>query len=164
MMAGAAIGKVVRRPWLAIGLAFASHFVLDIIPHLDSHSMFGTPSGGPTPAEVASATVDTFIGIALVLLLARRQRARSRILWAAFAAIVIDLVDDVPPWGPWFQAWPGTAWLSRFHHGIQHNVPLAQWPLGFGTQLLVLALAVWILLPRQRPQAEPIPSAVVRAP
>ena len=67
------------------------------------------------------------------------------LLWGGFCGIVLDLVDNVPPWGPHFQTWAGTAWFSAFHHGIQHNLTPAQWPLGFATQAAVVALAVWVL-------------------
>jgi len=32
LVAGAAIGKLFRRPWLAYPLAFGSHFLLDFVP------------------------------------------------------------------------------------------------------------------------------------
>jgi len=149
MLAGAAIGKLSRRCWLAVIAAFASHFLLDIIPHLDSHGLFGVKGGGPTRGEAVSAVVDTVVGVAFVLAFVARQPGRRRMIAAAFAAVVLDLLDNVPPWGQWFDAWKGTAWLSLFHHSIQHNVPRAQWPLGFATQLAVVALAAWVLLARR---------------
>jgi hypothetical protein len=154
MLAGAAIGKSLRRSWPALGAAFLSHFLLDFVPHLDSHALFGNRSGRVTPTEVLGATLDVLVGAVLVIWLARRLRRRRLILGAAFAGVVIDLVDNVPPWSRLFRAWAGTGWLSAFHHGFQHNVTLAQWPLGFGTQLAVIAVAVWVMrrggLPRHQ--------------
>jgi hypothetical protein len=147
MVTGAAIGKSVRPFWLAAVAAFASHFLLDFIPHSDTHSLFGGP-GGVTRAEVIGTLVDVVLGVALVLWATARQPWRRAAIWAAFAAVVIDLVDNVPPWGPHFQTWAGTAWLSAFHHGIQHNLPRAEWPLGIGIQIVFLAAALWVI--RQR--------------
>ena len=48
MVAGAAIGRLLRRPWLAYPAAFVSHFLLDIVPHIDSHALFGADHGGLT--------------------------------------------------------------------------------------------------------------------
>jgi hypothetical protein len=149
ILAGAALAKVVRRPWLAVAVAFGSHFLLDIVPHIDSHGLFGVRRGGPTRGEALSALVDVAIGTALVLAMVSKQPRRRAMIAAAFAAIVLDLVDNVPPWGPYFQAWGGTAWLSAFHHGIQHNLTRAQWPLGIATQLPVIVLAVWLLSKRE---------------
>jgi hypothetical protein len=148
MAAGAAVGKMVRPPWLALVLAFGSHFLLDTIPHLDSHGLFGV-KGRPTLGEGLAGLFDLLIGIALVILAVRRQTGRRLMILAAFSAILIDLVDNIPPWGTWFRAWPGTSWLSSFHHGIQHNVTPADWPLGFGTQIAVVAIALFVLRSRK---------------
>jgi len=149
MLAGAAIGASVRRPWLAVSVAFGSHFLLDFIPHVDSHGLFGAGTGGPTVGEAISASVDVLVGVVLVLALVGRQPGRRRMLAAAFAAIVLDLADNVPPWGGWFRAWSGTHWLSLFHHGIQHNLARAQWPLGIAIQLPIIGFAAWLLLKRR---------------
>jgi hypothetical protein len=146
ILAGAAIGKVTRRPLLAYPAAFASHFVLDYTPHLDSHALYGVPVGGPTVPEAAIGIADFIIGAMLVIWLTRGRPDRRVILGGAFFGIVIDLISLAPGLGPWLRTWPGTAWLDAFHHGIQHNVTAAQWPLGFGTQVALIALALWVLL------------------
>ena len=145
MMAGAAIGKALRRPWLALPAAFASHLLLDVTPHLDSHALFGADGTGPTRPVVALTALDILLGIVLVLWAVGRQPGRRLMLWAAFLAVVIDLVDNVPPWNAWFRAWPVGARISSLHHGIQHNVTPAEWPLGVGTQIALVAAALWVL-------------------
>lgn len=141
MIAGAAIGKVVRPPWLALAAAFASHSLLDIVPHLDSGAFFEEPA----PTLVAVTALDVLIGASVVLFAAHRAPRRRAMVWAAFFAVVIDLVDNVPPWNAWFHAWPTGAWINSFHHGTQHSVAPDQWPLGVATQIAVLALALWVL-------------------
>lgn len=153
MLAGAAIGKVLRRPWLAWPAAFLSHFLLDYVPHLDSHALFGRPTGVTGP-EVTMGIIDGVVGIVLVLWLAHGQPARRAMLGAATFAIVMDVFDNALPWGAWFHAWPGTAWLSAFHHGFQHNLTPAQWPLGVLTQGAVMALALWVCLRGRIARAE----------
>jgi len=150
MLAGAAIASAARRPWLAWPAGFLSHFVLDWAPHLDSHALFGVPSGIPTRPEMAMALADTMVGVFLVLWLVRGRPDRGLLIGGALFGILIDLADNVPPWGPYFRHWAGTAWLSAFHHGTQHNVTPEQWPLGFGTQAAVLGLATGALLCRSR--------------
>lgn len=71
--------------------------------------------------------------------------ALSLPLWGALFAMLPDLLDSVPPWGPFFRHWPATAWFSSIHHGIQPELPPSAWPLGVTTQLIVVALAVWAL-------------------
>jgi len=151
MVAGAAIGRVLRRPWLAYPIAFVSHFLLDTVPHLDSHALFGVKHGAPTPLEAAAGIADFLVGAVVVSLLAVRQPLRRVMLGGALFGVLIDLVEYVPPFGPWFQHWSGAAWLTGFHHRVQHNLTPADWLLGAGTQAAVLALGLAIcLLGRQR--------------
>ena len=145
MFAGAAIGKLTRRPWLAYPAAFASHFLLDYTPHLDSHALYGIPGGGPTVPEAAIGIADFVAGAVLIGWLVWQRADRRVILGGALCGIVIDLIELSPGLGPWFKAWPGTAWFSAWHHGIQHNVTPEQWLLGVGTQVAVIALALWVI-------------------
>ena len=148
MMTGAVIGKTLRRPWLAWPVAFASHFLLDITPHLDSHNLYGLDHGGPTVPEAAIGIADFVLGAAFVAWLVWRQPNRRVILGAALFAIIIDVIENVPPLGPWFKSWPGTSWLSEFHHAFQLNVEPHQYALDVATQVAVIAIALWLLLPR----------------
>jgi hypothetical protein len=150
MVAGATIGRIARRPWLASPAAVASHFLLDFTPHLDPHGLFGVPHGGPTRLEVTAGIADFVIGALLVGVLSVRQRHRGVMLGGALFGILIDLLEDVPPVGPWFKTWTGAAWLVGFHHGLQHNVSPAHWPLGFGTQAILLAICIPVCLHRRR--------------
>lgn len=151
MFAGAAIGKLTRRPWIAYPTAFASHFLLDYTPHLDSHGLYGVPVGGPTVPEAAIAIADFVVGALLIGWLVWRQADRRVILGGALFGILIDLVEHMPLLGHWFMTWPGTAWFSAFHHGIQPHVAPHEWLLGFGTQLLVILAALWIIRRRTAP-------------
>ena len=80
----------------------------------------------------------------------RRTGSTLRLcLWAGFFAMLPDLLDSVPLWESFIRTWPGTAWFSHFHHGIQPHLSHQQWPLGIGTQVLVVAAAVWVLSARK---------------
>ncbi len=145
VVVGAAIGKRVSLPWLALPVAFVSHFFVDVLPHLDTHGLFGNPGGHVTRAEAVGATVDTLTAAALVIWLVRGEARWKLLLWCAFAGAAMDFLNNVPPWGTWFSDWPGTAWLSRFHYAFHHRLGPADWPLGFGTQAAVIAIAVLAL-------------------
>ncbi|MFO7948501.1 MAG: hypothetical protein R6V19_16985 [Armatimonadota bacterium] len=150
MLTGAVIGSTMpRRPWLALPLAFASHFVLDVVPHVDSHTYFGVAEGGPTVPEAAIGIADFVLGWVVVVVLMRAHPWRATIWWAAFFGIAIDVVYLIPPLGTWLRMWGPTAWLDSFHHGIQPRLTPDQWLLGFGTQVVVIVAAVWVLV-RQR--------------
>jgi len=153
MLAGAAIGKGLRRPWLAWPVAFGTHFLFDFTPHLDEHAMFGVEHGGPTPVEATIGILNFVLGLALVGWLVWRQPDRGVILGGAIFAILIDVIEKVPPLGRWFMTWPGTAWITEFHHAFQHNVTPSQWAVGIGTQVAVVVLSLAVLLRRRPAQA-----------
>jgi len=132
LVAGAAVGKTLHRPWLAFPVAVASHIILDSIPHLGPHSLFGVENRGPQPGEVAMAVVDMSLGIPLVLWLIGR----------AFFSCLPDLLFNVPPWCSFLSAWPGTAWLGWLHDAVDYNVRPSQWPLGSATQLAIVTAGV----------------------
>lgn len=151
MLTGAAIGMALhRRPALALSAAFASHFVLDAVPHLDSHALYGVDGSGPTPMEAGIGIADFTLAWVVIAILVRSRPWRGVALAGAFFGILIDLVNAIPPWGPWFSTWPGTAWLHKFHHGIQPHVAPDQWLLGFGTQAVVIGVTAWLLTRRPR--------------
>jgi hypothetical protein len=150
MLAGGALGRVLRRPWLAYPAAFASHFVLDVVPHIDAHGLFGVPGGGLTPPEAVTGFADAFVGATVVALLAARQPVGRVILGGAVFGVLMDLVEYVPPFSLWFGRLAVAAPISAFHHGIQHNVDPSNWPLGVATQAAVVALSLALLWPRRR--------------
>jgi len=150
-MVGGAIGKELKPPWLAMTTAFASHFVLDVIPHLDSHGLFGINGAGPTHMEIASSAVDAVLGIALLLWATSRQPNRRLMLWGGFFGALLDLLDHLPPWKVWFRMLPITSQLSQFHAWVSYGVGPSEWPIGVSSQALVTAIALFILLRHRKP-------------
>lgn len=163
LFAGAAIGAAVGRPRLAYPLAFASHFALDMVPHYDAHDALA-PTGGSALAEGAVAVADFALAWWVIASLARGQPWRRVALWSAFFAIVIDLVFNLPLWGPVLHNWPPTAGVAAWHLAIQPHLPPGHWLTGIGPQMVVLAASVWVLRRQGRPGAERPASEVTECP
>jgi hypothetical protein len=135
---GALIGRTSRRAWAALPLAFASHYLLDAMPH--SYLSLRDPRS--LPLKVAIVSADALVGLALVFWIARRQPYWRLILGSAFAATALDLMNPVTPVGVWLGRAPVTAWLIRMHMRCAYHVPFGQqWLLAFGPSVAVLALA-----------------------
>lgn len=159
LLAGAAIGASVRRPWLAYPLAFASHIGLDMVPHYDSHDALA-PMGGNALAEGAIAVADFALAWWVIIVLTRAQPWRRVAMWSAALALSIDLAFNLPLWGPVLKAWPPTAGIAAWHLGIQPHLPLGNWLAGFAPQAVVVTIAALVLRWQARPRgAEPMPEA-----
>jgi hypothetical protein len=143
-LTGAAIATRVRRPWLAILAAFGSHFLLDYVPHIESTTLFQI-GGGPAWAVLTVEAVDFLVTVGLLAWAVPGRPEWRIMLLAAFAGILIDLVESVPGGEAWFSTWGGTSWLYSFHRGFHHNVPHEQWPLGVATQAAVIVIALLVI-------------------
>jgi hypothetical protein len=145
LFAGAAVGRALKRPWLAFPVAAVSHILLDSIPHLGPHSLFGIEGRGPQAGEVGMAIVDMTIGIPLVLCLIGRGPLRWVMIGSAFFGCLPDLLFNVPPWCSSLAAWPGTAWLGWLHDAVDYNVLPSQWLLGSATQLAIAGACAGVI-------------------
>ncbi len=140
---GAMIGRSSRRAWIALPLAFVSHYLLDAMPH--AYLSLRDPRALPLKAAIVAA--DALIGLALVFWITRRQSHWRLILGSAFAAVMLDLMNPVTSLGKWLARSPGTAWLISVHIRSVYHVPFGEWLLGFGPSIAVLALvavAAWL--------------------
>lgn len=146
---GAMIGRSSRWVWLALPLAFASHYLLDAMPH----AYFSLRDSKALPLKAAIVGADAVVGLALLFRIARRQTHWRLILGSAFAATMLDLMNPVTSFGEWLGRSPGTAWLISAHMRWAWHVPLGQQCLlAFGPSLAVLIL-VALAASRYRPLA-----------
>jgi len=146
LLAGGAVGQAHKHAWLTLPLAFASHFLLDAVPHVDVHVLFGNPRSALTPIEIIAAAGDVLLGLALLMWLSRGH-PRAALLWAgAFLGLLPDILQHLPHLNWLVSAHGPLFWMGLHHRLWQHNVSVSQWPLGFGTQLGMLLGAIYLIL------------------
>jgi hypothetical protein len=157
VLAGAAIGRLARRPLIACPTALASHLALDATPHADASTFFTAPGGGFDLAGLPFVLADVVVGIALLLWLTRGSRDRTLLLTCAGLAALTDLVHYAPLVGEWFEHCPLTGWWASLHGELQNNTGRAGAGLGFATQAALVAgcLAVLTRVPAGTAPAEP---------
>lgn len=143
-MTGAVIALSVRQPALVIPLAFASHFVLDIIPHFgiyeddvirrNRHWLFRTVVGVDIP-------------IMLTLLVIVPHLAAPKLAWGVVLAGMISALAPDLLWVPMFireirtKKWrPGGRFVT-FHQSIQKF----EKPIGLIVELIWLVVISVIL-------------------
>jgi len=122
VMTGAVIALVVKQPALAIPLAFASHFVLDAIPHFgiyendvikrNRHWLFRTVLGIDIPLMLGLLVVIPYL-------------AAGKLAWGIVLASMIAAILPDSIWVYRFikevktKKWEPGGWYPRFHQAIQ---------------------------------------------
>lgn len=144
MLVGAGIGKALQRPALACPAAYLSHYVLDAVPHLDGGGLFNVV-GPPTLAVKVLGVADLAIGAVVVWWLIRGRPLSRTMGWAAFCAILVDIIDYVPPWCEWVHHCKWISWYSFAHDLYSHGMMRDQWLPGFGTQIVTAFLGAWFI-------------------
>jgi len=133
---GAIIGRTSRRAWIALPLAFASHYALDALPH----AHFSLRDGEALTLKAFIVAADALVALALMLWIAARRTHWRLILGSAFAAAFLDLINPVTALGRWLASLPPTSWLISLHISSAYHVPFGDWLLGFGPSTAILAL------------------------
>lgn len=145
VMVGVALATKVGNPALAIPLSFASHFVLDRIPHWNPHfytetQKFGKPSKKSTIFAIVDSTIALAIGLGFAAAALPNYSQALTIIACCFAAVISDQMK-LPYF--FFNVRGGLMkkWVD-FERSTQADASF--WP-GIATQIiLVLACLLWI--------------------
>jgi len=88
LLFGALIGQKVASPFLAIILAFLSHYFLDLFPHIEYNiDKISTKQWKSAKSQIMSVLIDFFSGFSLILLFSDN---RPSVFICAFFAILPD--------------------------------------------------------------------------
>jgi hypothetical protein len=143
---GAAIATKVGHPLLAIPLSFASHFVLDQIPHWNPHfytetQKFGHPKKNSTLFALVDIGSAVVLGSVIALAALPNTGLALTILGCSLVSIAPDLIKS-----PYFFLKFRPKWLRdyvKFERSIQADT---NFMAGMFTQaLVVIASLLWIL-------------------
>ncbi len=143
VIVGAAIATKVVNPALAIPLAFASHFILEKVPHWNPHLNSETEKyGRPTKKSTYIVIADVAASLALGGYIASRALPdwgqMATILAACFAAVLPDVLE-----GPYFFLKMRSEIIKKWiklQKSIQVDIPIIP---GLITQVITVLLAFW---------------------
>ena len=95
VVVGAAIAYHVPNPLIAIPLAFASHFVLEKVPHWNPHlntelKKYGKVTSQSTKIVIADVTLSLIAGFYIASLVLPNYAHAATILLACFASVLPD--------------------------------------------------------------------------
>ncbi len=142
---GAAIATAIPNPFIAIPLAFASHFVLEMVPHWNPHLNSETVKfGGPTRRSTFITGVDSAIALLAGSFIAYKALPNlshvMTILICCFASVLPDVME-----GPYFFLHMKNTLIKKwinFQKSLQNDTgPI----LGMLTQVAtIIAAILWL--------------------
>ena len=142
---GAAIATMIPNPFIAIPLAFASHFVLEMVPHWNPHLNRETKKlGQPTRRSTVITAIDSTLAFASGSVIAYQALPNISqailVLACSFASVLPDVME-----GPYFFLKMRTNWVKKwisFQKSLQCDTT-AFW--GILTQLTIIAAVIlWL--------------------
>lgn len=156
ILVGTLIGVIMpRQYWLVIILAFASHFLLDAIPHHEyniqllkdraeeNKGILNIFRDGSAFLVLAKIALDFFLGLAIVIFLVQSSPARNYALLGALSAALPDGLLGLY-WATKTPLLRGLAQLHRLVHPKNNkNTPLL-W--GILTQFVIGLIAILLIL------------------
>lgn len=142
-LVGTAIAIKIGNPALALPLALASHFVLDLLPHWNPHlnkeiKEYGKITTRTKVVVAADVVVSLISGLYIASQFLPDTTRAAIIVAGAFLAVLPDTVE-----GPYFFFGWKNRWITgliRLQSKLQFNVPLIP---GIISQVLVAAAALW---------------------
>ena len=142
---GAALAIKLGNPYLAIPLSFASHFVLDKIPHWNPHTYTETvKNGGPSKSTIIITAVDISISIALGIGIAYSVLPNTSLALTIIASCLASVLPDVSKY-PFFVLKNTRRGLYKKWVEAERKFQVQTNSLFWGliTQILIILTSVW---------------------
>lgn len=108
---GVAIAVSIPNPLISIPLAFASHFILDKVPHWNPHTYTETvKNGGPSRSTITIAVADGLIALGVGLVIAYSVLPNHALALTIIACSFASVLPDVSKY-PFFL-------FKNLRHGV----------------------------------------------
>lgn len=144
---GVAIATKIPNPFIAIPLAFASHFVLDKIPHWNPHlytetKLTGHPSAQSTTIAIVDIATAFILGSGFAYKALPNTQMAILILACSLASVLSDVIK-YPFYYFHLRARWLTAWVN-FERSLQVDTKSVFW--GMVNQALIIGASIWWIL------------------
>lgn len=142
-LVGAAIATKIPNPLIALPLAFASHFVLDMVPHWNPHlntelKKYGKITKKTSTMIVLDVILAFIVGTTIATNFSDNPTQMTTIFLGSFAGVLPDVVE-----GPYFFFKVKTKALEKWI-AFQKAIQVDTTPLpGLATQLATMIAALW---------------------
>jgi hypothetical protein len=140
---GAAIATKVTNPVLSLPLAFASHFILEKVPHWNPHlnsekKQYGKVTPNSTKIVVIDSTLALSSGLYIAMAYGQSPQHSLIIIAASFLSVLPDVIE-----APYLFLNVKSKFIQRWmalQKSLQENAALVP---GLLTQILVYFAALW---------------------
>ena len=151
LLIGAATGAATGNPAGAFFVGVASHFAMDMVPHVDIGTFISPQRKNNlnfNKSEYVEAFADIIIGGAVVLLLIFKSSHFNAVnmFWGAAGGISVDVIDNVPFWSNYTRELPIFKSMHNLHSKLHFNIDSKYWYLGTLTQVLFAGGSLFYLL------------------
>lgn len=141
---GIAIASKFPNPWIAIPLSFASHFVLDKVPHWNPHLYTETQKKGrPSNQSTLIALFDIGLSLGLGFSFALKSMPNLNMAILVLACCLSSVLSDVVKY-PYYYFHLRQKWLVdwvKIERSMQVDTKSVFW--GLVTQGLTIAASIW---------------------
>lgn len=162
-LTGAAIGAAVQNPVLAFVLGFASHHILDSIPHFDQGSFYLEKDNGPEwtgkkyqevgPKIFAGKRdwiilfIDWFVAGIIFLYIGKHLPTNQwlPVICGALGGLAPDIMDVSPLWKEKFRKTRFGAAFHKFHCFFHWPLSMRYIYIGLATQIIFISLDLWLI-------------------
>ncbi len=149
---GALAGAALPNPYLAFTVGFASHFLVDMIPHGDEHMLDGFKSGQKIRRAVAYVTLDAVFAVYAILLILSNapERLHDSMKWGIIGSVLPDLIVGVFEITKVKILRRFTAWHHRNHHHLigkyrrGRDIPF-KWGVGYQVVACLILLKIAVI-------------------
>lgn len=145
-LVGAGIGASADNIALIIILAFASHFILDMLPHFDWAIWHDNKDFDLEIRDYILVIIDFLISAGLLYFLWYNSGRDSSILVGAFFAVLPDMIDVVPYWNKSLRKLPVFSQLHKLHTAIHFRLKPKYWYWGVITQMIIIIITLQFLI------------------
>lgn len=147
MAVGVAIATKFPNPWIAIPMSFASHFLLDKVPHWNPHIYTETQKHGkPSDKSTLIATLDICLAFATGVYFSIQALPDQNLALLILACSLFSVLSDVVKYPYYYFKIRSKlmVWWVHLERSIQ--VDTKQVWTGVLTQLIIVAASFWWIL------------------
>ncbi|PIP21890.1 MAG: hypothetical protein COX39_00555 [Candidatus Nealsonbacteria bacterium CG23_combo_of_CG06-09_8_20_14_all_40_13] len=148
ILAGAAVATATGNVPLGIVSAYASHYILDMVPHVDIGVFHDKDDENwqLSKQEIALAAAEIILGTVILIYLVWGKKFVTLALVGGFFGLLPDLLDNVPWWQNYFRHASWYAPFNFLHQKLQLRLESNKWYWGIPFQLIIIGGAIWFLL------------------